>query len=58
MEPDPGDARKESVRIAEALRGLGYGFDVIVMREERFQETKGVIGGIALPGQQVWQSHL
>lgn len=49
VEPDPEDARQESVRIVGALQGLGYGFDVIVMRDERFEETKDVIGGIAYP---------
>ncbi len=48
-EPDPGDTRQKSVQISATLRDLGYGFDVIVMREERFQETKDVIGGIAYP---------
>lgn len=49
VEPDPGDARKKSVCIGDALRGLGYPFDVIVMRAERFEETKDIIGGIAYP---------
>ncbi len=45
----PGDARSESVRIRAALRGLEVPFDVIVMSADRFEETKGVIGGIAYP---------
>ena len=49
VESDPGDARKKGVRIGAALRGLGYPFDVIVMRTERFEETKDIIGGIAYP---------
>ncbi len=49
VEPLPADRRKESIRISDALRGLGYPFDVIVMASERFEETKGVIGGIAYP---------
>ena len=49
VEPSPSDRRKESVRIGDALRGLGYPFDVIVMASDRFEETKGVIGGIAYP---------
>jgi hypothetical protein len=28
---------------------MGYPFDVIVMSVERFEESKGVIGGIAYP---------
>ena len=43
------DAHGESVRIRQALRGLGYAFDIIVMRDERFEESKDVIGGIAFP---------
>jgi predicted nucleotidyltransferase len=43
------DARRESVRLRRALRGLGAPLDVIVMRTERFEETKNVVGGIAYP---------
>lgn len=43
------DPYGESARIRHALRGLGYPFDVIVMRDERFEESKDVIGGIAYP---------
>jgi predicted nucleotidyltransferase len=49
LEAAPGDARKESIRIYEAVRGLGYPFDIIVMGVERFEESKDVIGGIAYP---------
>ncbi|MCK4304300.1 MAG: nucleotidyltransferase domain-containing protein [Candidatus Eisenbacteria sp.] len=49
VEPDPGDRRKESVRLREMLRGLGYPFDVIVISTSWFEESKGVIGGIAYP---------
>ena len=49
VERDPGDQRKESVRIHDALRGLGYPFDVIVISTEWFEESKRVIGGIAYP---------
>ncbi|MBI5778620.1 MAG: nucleotidyltransferase domain-containing protein [Planctomycetes bacterium] len=45
----PGNPRKESVRLRQALRGLDYPFDIIVMATERFEESKGVIGGIAYP---------
>lgn len=44
--PDPWNER---LRIREALRGLQHAFDIIVMTSERFEETKGVIGGIAYP---------
>jgi len=47
IESDPGDQRKESVRINEVLRGLGYPFDVIVISAEWFESSKNVIGGIA-----------
>ena len=49
VEPDPGDRRKKGVRLREALRGLGYPFDVIVISTEWFEESKDVIGGIAYP---------
>ena len=45
----PDNTRRESVRVRRALRGLGYPFDIIVMATERFDESKGVIGGIAFP---------
>ncbi len=43
------DLKGERIRIRQALRGLGYPFDVILMTQDRFEETKGVIGGIAYP---------
>jgi len=43
------DARRESVRLREGLRGLGLPFDILVMAADRFDETKDVVGGIALP---------
>jgi len=49
VERNPGDRRKESVRIHHALRGLGYPFDVIIISTEWFEESKNVIGGIAYP---------
>jgi len=45
----PANSRKESVRLRQALRGLDCAFDIIVMATERFEESKGVIGGIAYP---------
>lgn len=47
--PSLNDPRKESVRLREKLAGLGYSFDVIVISAEWFEESKGVIGGIAYP---------
>jgi len=49
LESAPGDIRKESVRIRQAVRGLGYPFDIIVMAAERFEESKNVVGGVAYP---------
>jgi len=49
LERDGENHRPESVRIGDALRGLGYPVDVIVMDKERFEESKNVIGGIAFP---------
>ncbi|MCK4850343.1 MAG: nucleotidyltransferase domain-containing protein [Phycisphaerae bacterium] len=49
IEASPGDQRKESVRIHDALRGLGQPFDIIVISSEWFEQSKDVIGGIAYP---------
>jgi predicted nucleotidyltransferase len=49
LEKAPAQPRRHSVRLRDALRGLGYPFDVMVMATERFEETKGVIGGLAYP---------
>lgn len=49
LEASPGNTRQECVRIRNALRGLGIPFDVIVMKTERFEETKDVVGGMAYP---------
>ena len=49
VETSPCNAREKSVEVREALRGLGFPFDVIVISAERFWETKDLIGGIAYP---------
>ncbi len=49
LEATPANVRDESVRLREALRGLGYPLDIIVMASERFEESKNIIGGIAYP---------
>jgi predicted nucleotidyltransferase len=49
IEGNPGDLRKQSLRIRENLIGLSYPFDVIVISTEWFEESKEVIGGIAYP---------
>jgi len=41
--------REESIRLREALGNLGIPVDVFAMTPERFEETKGVIGGLAYP---------
>ena len=49
LEQSPTDPRGERIRVREALRGLGVPFDIIVMSTDRFEESKGVVGGIAYP---------
>jgi predicted nucleotidyltransferase len=49
LKSSPDEPRQESVRLRNALRGLGYPFDVMVMATERFEETKEIIGGLAYP---------
>ena len=49
LQSDVADPRKESLTIRAALAGMNRAFDVLVMRTERFEETKDVIGGIAYP---------
>lgn len=43
------NARHEAQRIRRALSDLPFPFDVVVMSRDRFEETRGVIGGIAWP---------
>ncbi len=49
VEPAPGNVRQESIRLREALRGLDYPVDVVVISSEWFEDSKDVIGGIAYP---------
>jgi predicted nucleotidyltransferase len=49
VEPVAENTRDESVRIRRALGDIGYPVDVVVIATERFEETKGIIGGIAYP---------
>jgi uncharacterized protein len=49
VEDEVEDVRSESVRLRTALGDLGRPLDVLVMRTERFEKTKDVIGGIAYP---------
>ena len=55
LEPNPVDSRDEVHRIRQALRGLGFPFDIIVMPTERYEESKNVIGGIAYPANKYGQ---
>jgi len=49
VEPQRKDRRRESVEIGDALRGLGFPFDVLVISADWFEASKNVIGGIAYP---------
>ncbi len=49
LEREVEDARRDIIRIREALTGLPFPFDVVVMSKDRFEETRNVIGGIAWP---------
>jgi len=49
VEPAPANTHERSVAIRRAVGDVGYPVDVIVMRTERFERTKGIIGGIAYP---------
>ena len=49
LEPAPGNVRRESVQIRDALRGLGVPIDVMVMRTDRYEQSEDVFGGIAYP---------
>lgn len=49
LENEVADARRDIIRIREALTGLPFPFDVVVMSRDRFEETRDVIGGIAWP---------
>jgi predicted nucleotidyltransferase len=49
VDAQANDHRRESVRIGDALRGLGFPFDVLVISKDWFEASKNVIGGIAYP---------
>jgi predicted nucleotidyltransferase len=49
VEPAPANTHERSVAIRRAVGDVGYPVDVIVIRTERFERTKGIIGGIAYP---------
>jgi len=49
IERDLENQREESLRLREALGYLDMPVDIFAMTPERFEETKGVIGGLAYP---------
>ena len=49
VEPALANAHERRVEIRGAVGDSGYPVDVIVMRTDRFERTKRVIGGIAYP---------
>ncbi len=49
IESQVSNTRRESIRLRAALEEVPWPIDVIVMSRERFEETKGIIGGIAYP---------
>jgi predicted nucleotidyltransferase len=49
IERDFKSQREENIRLRKALGDLGIPVDVFAMTLERFEETKGVIGGLAYP---------
>ena len=49
VEAEPIDRREEYVRIRQALGGMGYPFDIILISTQWFEASKTVIGGIAYP---------
>ncbi|MCC6144144.1 MAG: nucleotidyltransferase domain-containing protein [Candidatus Hydrogenedentes bacterium] len=49
LEHEIMDSRELSVRITQALRGLGYAFDVLVCDTGWYEATKDLVGGIAWP---------
>src|ERR1035437_613183 len=57
IEPSPANTRERSVEIRDAVGDIGYAVDVIVMRTERFERTKRLIGGIAYPANKRSEEH-
>lgn len=49
VEPDPPNRHQRSVEIRHAIGDIPYPVDVIMMRSDRFEQTKRLIGGIAYP---------
>lgn len=49
IEADPVQKREEMWRLRGMIDDLPYPVDVWVMGEQEFEETKGVVGGLAYP---------
>jgi predicted nucleotidyltransferase len=49
LEEAPENIREEMVVLRRAIGDMGMPFDVLVMRTERFESTKNLIGGLAFP---------
>jgi len=49
VEPAPSKAIDYWVRIRRSLKGLGYPFDLFLIDTNHFEESKGIVGGIAHP---------
>jgi predicted nucleotidyltransferase len=49
VEPDPPNTWEHWSVLRDAVGGVGYPVDVKVIKTERFEETKDLVGGIAFP---------
>ena len=49
VEPDPPNTYDHRIELRDAVGNIGYPVDVRVIRTERFEETKNLVGGIAFP---------
>ena len=49
VEPAPANTGERSVEIRDAVGDIGFPVDIVVMRTDRFERTKRVIGGLAYP---------
>jgi predicted nucleotidyltransferase len=49
VEPSLSNTHERRVEIRGAIGDVGYPVDIVVMRSERFERTKRLIGGIAHP---------
>lgn len=52
VEPDPPKTREHAIDLRSAVGDIGYPVDVLVIKTERFEETKDLVGGIAFPANQ------